>query len=63
MLGSVDVVVTMGCGDECPDVPGTRSVDREPADPAGRPMEVVPAVRDEIRGRVEDLLDEPGVRP
>jgi arsenate reductase len=63
MLGTVDVVVTMGCGDECPYVPGTRYVDWELPDPAGQPIEVVRAVRDEIRGRVEGLLDELGVRP
>lgn len=63
MLAAVDVVVTMGCGDECPYVPGTRYVDWELVDPAGRPIEVVRAVRDEIRARVEGLLDELGVRP
>jgi len=51
-----DVVVTMGCGDECPFIPGKRYVDWELTDPAGRPIEVVRGVRDEIERRVSDLL-------
>ena len=43
-----DVVVTMGCGDECPYIPGERYVDWELPDPAGRPLGEVRAVRDEI---------------
>jgi arsenate reductase (thioredoxin) len=50
-----DVIVTMGCGDECPFVPGKRYVDWELPDPKGRPIEEVRATRDEIRRRVEDL--------
>ncbi|MCB2224366.1 MAG: arsenate reductase ArsC [Actinobacteria bacterium] len=51
-----DVVVTMGCGDECPFVPGVRYEDWPIPDPAGlSPTEVAP-IRDEIRTRVEDLL-------
>jgi arsenate reductase (thioredoxin) len=53
-----DVVVTMGCGDECPVVPGTRYVDWELPDPAGRGREEVRAIRDEIERRVEGLLRE-----
>jgi arsenate reductase len=53
-----DVVVTMGCGDECPVVPGTRYVDWELPDPAGRGPEEVRAIRDEIGRRVEGLLRE-----
>lgn len=60
-LGESDVVVTMGCGDECPYVPGTRYVDWPLDDPAGRPVEEVRPVRDEIERRVRDLLDELGV--
>jgi arsenate reductase (thioredoxin) len=52
-----DVVVTMGCGDECPLVPGTRYVDWELEDPAGKGAEEVRAVRDEIRRRVDALLE------
>ena len=53
-----DVVVTMGCGDECPYVPGTRYVDWELEDPAGRPLEEVRATRDEIERRLDALLAE-----
>jgi len=53
-----DVVVTMGCGDACPYVPGTRYVDWKLTDPAGQPIEVVREVRDEIRDRVRALVAE-----
>ena len=55
-----DVVVTMGCGDECPYIPGTRYIDWELTDPAGQPMEVVRSVRDDIDGRVRSLVSELG---
>jgi arsenate reductase len=51
-----DVVVTMGCGDECPVVPGTRYVDWDLPDPAGRSAAEVRELRDEIRRRVDGLL-------
>ena len=57
-MGWADLVVTMGCGDECPYVPGTRYVDWELPDPAGRPLEEVRAVRDEIERRVGELVAE-----
>ena len=53
-----DVVVTMGCGDECPYIPGKRYIDWELSDPKGRPVEEVRATRDEIAWRVEALLTE-----
>ncbi len=53
-----DVVVTMGCGDKCPYVPGRRYVDWDLADPAGRPVEEVRATRDEIDRRVRRLVAE-----
>ena len=53
-----DVVVTMGCGDECPYVPGKRYIDWDLPDPKGRTVEEVRAVRDEIAGRVEKLVAE-----
>ena len=53
-----DVVVTMGCGDACPYFPGTRYEDWELDDPAGHGLEVVRAIRDEIRGHVETLVAE-----
>ncbi|RIX30215.1 arsenate reductase ArsC [Amnibacterium setariae] len=52
-----DVVITMGCGDACPVFPGKRYEDWELTDPAGRPLEQVRPIRDEIRGRVEALLE------
>jgi len=53
-----DVVVTMGCGDECPYVPGVRYVDWDLPDPKSQPVDVVRATRDEISTRVESLLRE-----
>ena len=55
-IGAADVVVTMGCGDECPVLPGRRYEDWELADPAGLPIEGVRPIRDEIGRRVGDLL-------
>jgi protein-tyrosine-phosphatase len=55
-----DVVVTMGCGDACPFVPGTRYLDWDLPDPKGRPIDEVRALRDEIAGRVDALLAELG---
>jgi len=52
-----DVVVTMGCGDECPFFPGKRYEDWVLDDPAGQGVEAVRPIRDEIRRRVEVLLD------
>ena len=60
MARDADVIVTMGCGDECPYYPGKRYDDWELTDPAGQPLEVVRGVRDDIRGRVRALLDELG---
>ena len=51
-----DVVVTMGCGDECPFFPGKRYEDWVLEDPAGQGIDVVRPIRDEIRRRVEGLL-------
>ena len=53
-----DVVVTMGCGDTCPFYPGRRYEDWLLTDPAGKALEAVRPIRDEIRRRVEDLLDQ-----
>jgi len=53
-----DVVVTMGCGDECPYIPGKRYLDWDLPDPKGRPLEEVRAVRDDIAGRVDALVRE-----
>jgi arsenate reductase len=53
-----DVVVTMGCGDECPYIPGKRYIDWDLPDPAGRPLDEVRATRDDISRRVEQLVSE-----
>jgi arsenate reductase (thioredoxin) len=58
MAERADVVVTMGCGDECPYVPGKTYLDWDLPDPAGLPLEEVRAIRDEIARRVEALADE-----
>jgi len=54
---AADVVVTMGCGDSCPYFPGKRYEDWVLPDPAGQPIELVRQVRDEIRQRVQDLVE------
>ena len=51
-----DVVVTMGCGDQCPYIPGKRYVDWDLPDPKGRPFPEVRLIRDDIRRRVQDLI-------
>jgi arsenate reductase len=53
-----DVVVTMGCGDKCPYIPGRRYVDWDLQDPAGQLLEVVRETRDEIDRRVRALVGE-----
>jgi arsenate reductase (thioredoxin) len=56
MVRESDVVITMGCGDACPIYPGKRYEDWELEDPAGKELETVRRIRDEISGRVEDLV-------
>lgn len=53
-----DVVITMGCGDACPIFPGKRYEDWELVDPAGKPIDEVRPIRDDIRSRIETLLVE-----
>jgi protein-tyrosine-phosphatase len=53
-----DIVVTMGCGDECPFIPGKRYVDWDLPDPKGRPLDEVRATRDDIAQRVQQLVTE-----
>jgi arsenate reductase (thioredoxin) len=55
---AADVVITMGCGDACPVFPGKRYLDWELTDPAGRPVEEVRPIREEIDARVRALLAE-----
>jgi arsenate reductase (thioredoxin) len=57
-LRTADLVITMGCGDQCPVVPGRRYLDWDLEDPAGKPIEVVRSIRDEIARRVHVLLEE-----
>ncbi|SPT60723.1 Protein-tyrosine-phosphatase [Actinomadura madurae] len=52
------MVITMGCGDACPVFPGTRYLDWQLPDPAGRPVEKIRPIRDEIDTRVRALLAE-----
>ena len=58
-----DVVITMGCGDACPIFPGTRYLDWQLEDPAGKGVESVRPIRDEIKQRILGLLGELGVTP
>jgi len=62
-LEAADVVVTMGCGDTCPVLPGKRYVDWPLADPAGQGVDAVRPIRDEIEQRVRGLMHELGVTP
>jgi arsenate reductase (thioredoxin) len=62
-LAATDVVVTMGCGDTCPVLPGKRYLDWELEDPAGKDVEAVRPIRDDIERRVLGLMDDLGVRP
>jgi protein-tyrosine-phosphatase len=58
MAERADMVVTMGCGDECPYIPGKRYVDWDLPDPKGRPLDEVRRTRDDIAGRVRELVAE-----
>jgi arsenate reductase len=60
---TADVVVTMGCGDECPYIPGKRYIDWDLPDPKGRPLEEVRGIRDDIAQRVGDLAKELDAQP
>ena len=62
MLHEVDVVVTMGCGDTCPYIPGKRYVDWPLDDPAGQGVDAVRPIRDQIKTLVESVGTELGVR-
>jgi arsenate reductase len=62
-LEAADVVVTMGCGDTCPVLPGKRYVDWPLEDPAGKGVAAVRPIRDRIREHVTGLMTELGVEP
>ena len=57
MVRESDVVITMGCGDACPIYPGKRYEDWDLEDPSGKDLETVRRIRDEIRERVESLVE------
>jgi arsenate reductase len=61
MVEAADVVVTMGCGDTCPFIPGRRYEDWTLPDPAGQPLDALRPIRDEIEARVRELLTSLGV--
>ena len=61
IVGAADVVVTMGCGDACPVLPGKRYLDWPVEDPHGQDLDTVRRVRDDLRMRVEGLMDELGI--
>jgi protein-tyrosine-phosphatase len=61
IVAAADVVITMGCGDACPLYPGKRYEDWNLPDPAGQDVEAVRPIRDQIRHRVERLLDQLGI--
>lgn len=58
LAAQADIVVTMGCGDECPFIPGKRYIDWDLDDPSGQPLERVRAIRDDIVRRVDRLVAE-----
>ena len=62
LAGQANVLVTMGCGEACPVVPGVRRLDWPLDDPKDQPLERVRAIRDDIEGRVLELLRDLGVR-
>jgi len=62
LAADAQLLVTMGCGDECPYVPGMRREDWPLDDPKGQPLERVRAIRDDIRARVEALVAGEGAR-
>lgn len=51
-----DIIITMGCGDQCPYIPGKKYIDWDLPDPAGRPIEQVREIRNDIRSRVQTLI-------
>ena len=63
LAAQADVVVTMGCGDECPVIPGKQYIDWDLTDPAGQPLAQVRAIRDDIDQRVHALVNELDTRP
>jgi protein-tyrosine-phosphatase len=56
-VSEADIIVSMGCGDSCPVLPGKRYEDWALSDPAGQPIEIVREIRNEIERRVTELLE------
>ncbi len=56
-IGPPDYVVTMGCGEVCPVIPGAQRLDWELPDPRGQSLEIVRGIRDEIENRVKEFVD------
>ena len=63
VAGEADVIVTMGCGDSCPYIPGRRYVDWDLPDPKGQPIDAVRRTRDDIARRVDELGRELDAQP
>jgi protein-tyrosine-phosphatase len=61
LAGEAQLLITMGCGDKCPYVPGLRIEDWSLTDPKGLPIEEVRGIRDEVKRRVEELIAREGV--
>jgi arsenate reductase len=57
LAAGASMLITMGCGDQCPVVPGVKRDDQPLEDPKGKPIEAVRAIRDEIRTRVQELVE------
>ena len=60
LAAGASMLITMGCGDQCPVVPGVKRDDWPLEDPKGKPVEAVRAIRDQIRGRVQELVEQHG---
>ena len=60
LAAGASMLITMGCGDQCPVVPGVKRDDWPLEDPKGKPVEAVRAIRDEIRSRVQELVERQG---
>ncbi|NOT25063.1 MAG: arsenate reductase ArsC [Acidobacteria bacterium] len=60
LAAGVSMLITMGCGDQCPVMPGVTRDDWPLEDPKGKPIEAVRAIRDDIRGRVQELVESQG---
>ena len=60
LAGTAQMLITMGCGDECPYVPGVIRDDWPLEDPKGKPIDTVRSIRDDIRHRVEALIADQG---